>query len=74
VARLVEVASGRGVWRAQVDWAWMLSKPVVTAPIIGATKPRHLDDAVAAVDLDLSEREIASLEEPHRPHADLGLG
>jgi aryl-alcohol dehydrogenase (NADP+) len=72
-ARLAEVASGRGVSRAQVALAWMLSKPVVTAPIIGATKPHHLDDAVAAVGLELSEKELASLEEPYKPHAVVGF-
>jgi 1-deoxyxylulose-5-phosphate synthase len=72
--RLAEVASRREVSRAQVALAWMLSKSVVTAPIIGATKPQHLDDAIAAVDLHLSETEIASLEEPYKPHAVVGFG
>jgi aryl-alcohol dehydrogenase (NADP+) len=72
-ARLAEVASGRGVSRAQVALAWMLSKPVVTAPIIGATKPHHLDDAIAAVELELSDKEIASLEKPYRPHEVVGF-
>jgi 1-deoxyxylulose-5-phosphate synthase len=58
---------------AQVATAWMLSRPAVTAPIIGATKPHHIDDAVAAVDLVLSDDEIARLEEPYRPHAVAGF-
>jgi aryl-alcohol dehydrogenase (NADP+) len=58
---------------AQIATAWMLSKPVVTAPIIGATKPHHIDDAAAAVDLVLGDDEIARLEEPYRPHAVAGF-
>jgi aryl-alcohol dehydrogenase-like predicted oxidoreductase len=73
VDRVAEVAAGRGVPRAQVALAWMLSKPVITAPIIGATKPHHIDDAVAAVDLDLDAAEIASLEEPYVPHPVAGF-
>jgi aryl-alcohol dehydrogenase (NADP+) len=74
VERVADVAAERGVPMAQVATAWMLSKPVVTAPIIGATKPHHLDDAVAAVDLVLSDDEIARLEEPYQPHAVAGFG
>jgi 1-deoxyxylulose-5-phosphate synthase len=73
VDRVAEVAGARGVPMAQVATAWMLSRPAVTAPIIGATKPHHIDDAVAAVDLVLSEDEIARLEEPYRPHAVAGF-
>jgi aryl-alcohol dehydrogenase (NADP+) len=73
VERVAEVASERGVPMAQVATAWMLSKPVVTAPIIGATKPHHLSDAVAAVDLVLSDHELARLEEPYQPHAVAGF-
>jgi aryl-alcohol dehydrogenase (NADP+) len=73
VEAVAEVASERGVPMAQVALAWMLSRPAITAPIIGATKPHHLDDAVAAVDLDLSEKEIARLEEPYLPHAMAGF-
>jgi aryl-alcohol dehydrogenase-like predicted oxidoreductase len=51
-----------------VALAWMLSKPVITAPIIGATKTHHLDDAVAALELKLSDSEIRQLEAPYRPH------
>lgn len=73
VDRLGEVAKQRGVSHAQVALAWMLGKPGVTAPIIGATKPHHLSDAVAAVSLRLSAQEIASLEEPYVPHPVLGF-
>ena len=73
VDRVTEVADKRGVPRAQVALAWMLTKPVVTAPIIGVTKPHHLDDAVAAVDLDLSADEVAHLEEPYVPHPVVGF-
>jgi aryl-alcohol dehydrogenase-like predicted oxidoreductase len=63
------VAERRGVPPARVALAWMLSKPVVTAPIIGATKMTHLDDAIAALDLGLTPDEIKQLEAPYRPHA-----
>ena len=72
VDRLGQVAEQRGVPRAQVAVAWMLSKPV-TAPIIGATKQHHLEDAVAALEVHLKPDEIASLEEPYRPHPVLGF-
>jgi aryl-alcohol dehydrogenase-like predicted oxidoreductase len=68
VDRLGEMAAARGVPRAQLALAWLLSKPAVTAPIVGATKPHHLDDAVAAVSLKLTAEEIAALEEPYTPH------
>jgi aryl-alcohol dehydrogenase (NADP+) len=73
VARVGEVAAERGVSRAQVALAWMLSKPVISAPIVGATKMQHLQDAVAAVELTLSEGEIARLEEPYTPHPVVGF-
>jgi aryl-alcohol dehydrogenase (NADP+) len=73
VERVAEVAGQRGVTMAQIATAWMLSKPVITAPIIGATKARHIDDAVAAVDLELSSEEIARLEEPYQTHAPAGF-
>jgi aryl-alcohol dehydrogenase (NADP+) len=73
VERVAEVAHERGVTMAQVATAWILSKPVVTAPIIGATKLQHLDDAVAAVDLALSADEVARLEEPYVPHRVAGF-
>jgi aryl-alcohol dehydrogenase-like predicted oxidoreductase len=71
--RVGAVAEARGVPRAQVGLAWVLSNPVVTAPIVGASKPEHLDDAVAAVDLDLSDEEVAQLEEPYTPHPVVGF-
>jgi 1-deoxyxylulose-5-phosphate synthase len=73
VERVAEVAAQRGVPRAQVALAWVLSKPVVTAPIVGVTKDAHLDDAVAAVDLQLTGEEVARLEEPYTPHAVAGF-
>jgi len=73
IDRLVSVAQDRGVPPAQVALAWMLSKPGITSPIVGATKPHHLEDAVAALSLKLSVEEIASLEEPYVPHPVLGF-
>ena len=73
VERVAEVAAERDVPRAQVALAWMLSKPFVTSPIVGVTKDHHLDDAVDAVELELSADEIARLEEPYRPHPVLGF-
>jgi len=69
VERVVEVAQERGVAPAQVALAWLLGKPGVTAPIVGATKVEHLEDAIAAEQLALSADEIARLEEPYVPHA-----
>jgi 1-deoxyxylulose-5-phosphate synthase len=68
VERVAETAAKRGVTRAQVALAWMLQKPGVTAPILGASKPHHLDDAVAALSLKLSVDEIFFLEQPYVPH------
>ena len=73
IDRVAKVAADRGVSRAQVALAWLLAKPVVTAPIVGATKPLHLDDAVAAAELELSAEEIAALEEPYVPHRVAGF-
>jgi aryl-alcohol dehydrogenase-like predicted oxidoreductase len=73
VDRVGLVAKQRGVSHAQVALAWMLSKPAVTAPIVGATKPHHLADAAAAVALRLTPEEIASLEEPYAPHPVVGF-
>jgi aryl-alcohol dehydrogenase-like predicted oxidoreductase len=73
VDRVAQVAEARGIPRAQVALAWLLAKPVITAPIVGATKLQHLDDALAAVDVRLSEDEIAGLEEPYVPHAVVGF-
>ena len=67
------VAAERGVPRAQVALAWVLRNPVVTAPIVGASKPGHLDDAVAALDLELTDEEVARLEGPYQPHAVAGF-
>ena len=73
VETLAEVARRRDLPRAQVALAWLLHKPVVTAPIVGASKPQHLEDAVAALTLDLSAEDIAALEEPYVPHAVAGF-
>jgi aryl-alcohol dehydrogenase-like predicted oxidoreductase len=67
--RLAEVAKERGLPPMQIALAWVLSKPVITAPIIGASKPQHLDDAAAALSVKLSDEEIKRLEEPYKPHA-----
>ncbi len=68
-----EIAKERGVPRAQVALAWLLQKDGVTAPIVGASKPHHLDDAVAAMTLGLGDDEIARLEAPYVPHAVAGF-
>jgi aryl-alcohol dehydrogenase (NADP+) len=73
VERVGDVATKRGVPRAQVALAWVLAKPGVSAPIIGATKLEHLDDAVAAVDLDLTDEEISWLEDAYQPHEVAGF-
>jgi 1-deoxyxylulose-5-phosphate synthase len=70
--RCAEVAAGRGVPPAQVALAWLLHRPGVTAPIVGATKPGHLEDALAAEQLTLSDEEMNRLEEPYVPHPVLG--
>ncbi|WP_171166985.1 aldo/keto reductase [Streptomyces sp. I05A-00742] len=72
VEALHTVASARALPPARLALAWLLSKPAVAAPIIGATRASHIDDAVAAVELDLSEDEVARLEAPYRPHRVLG--
>ena len=73
VERVAEVAAARGVARATVALAWLLGKPGVTAPIVGASKPGHLEDAVAALDLKLTPEEIGRLEEHYRPHEVAGF-
>ncbi|GAA5152673.1 aldo/keto reductase [Pseudonocardia eucalypti] len=73
VAQVAKLASARGVPRAHVALAWLLSKPVVTAPIVGITKPEHLDDAVTAVNLTLDADEITQLETPYAPHSVAGF-
>jgi aryl-alcohol dehydrogenase-like predicted oxidoreductase len=72
IDRLTELAAERGEAPARVALAWLLHKPGVTAPIIGATKLAHLEDALAATELALSPEEIARLEEPYKPHPVLG--
>jgi aryl-alcohol dehydrogenase-like predicted oxidoreductase len=72
IERVASVAKARGVPRAQVALAWVLQKPEVTAPIIGASKLHHLDDAVASLSLKLTPEEIATLEEPYTPHSVAG--
>jgi aryl-alcohol dehydrogenase-like predicted oxidoreductase len=72
VERLTEVAKKRGVPNVQVALAWLLAKPGVTSPIIGATKMPHLDDAVAALNIQLTAEEMKALEEPYQPHPILG--
>ncbi len=73
VDRVSEVAAERGVPMAQVALAWLLHKPGVTAPIVGATKAEHLDDALAVEQLALSDEEITRLEEPYIPHKVSGI-
>lgn len=73
VERLGEIAQKRGVPQAQIALAWLLSKPGVTAPIIGASKLHHLQDAIAALSIRLSPEEMTALEEPYRPHPLLGF-
>ena len=67
------VAGERNIPRAQVALAWLLQKPGVTAPIIGVTRPHHLDDALAALDVSLRDEEIARLEAPYIPHGVVGF-
>jgi 1-deoxyxylulose-5-phosphate synthase len=63
-----KIAKTRGIPMAQIALAWVLKNPVVTAPILGPTKPHHLSDAVAALDVHLTDDEIRTLEEPYGPH------
>ena len=72
VNRLSEIAAQRGLPDAQIALAWMLDKSAITAPIIGASKPGHLEDAVAALSVKLTQDEIVSLEELYQPHPVLG--
>ena len=73
VERVAEVAAARGVSRAQVALAWVLRNPVITAPIVGTSKPHHLEDALAALDIDLTEDEVKQLTEPYTPHEVAGF-
>jgi aryl-alcohol dehydrogenase-like predicted oxidoreductase len=72
VDRVTEIARKRGIPNAQVALAWILQQPGVTAPIIGASKMKHLDDAIAALDMKLDPAELKALEEPYQPHRVLG--
>jgi aryl-alcohol dehydrogenase-like predicted oxidoreductase len=72
VQRVIDTAEARGVSPAQVALAWLLDQPGVSAPIVGVTKPEHLQDAVAAVELDLSVEELADLSRGYQPHAIAG--
>lgn len=72
-SRVTEVAQQRGIPNAQVALAWMLSKPGITAPIVGASKPGHIEDAVDALAVKLTEEEINHLEELYQPHPVLGM-
>ena len=71
--RVTTIAQQRGIPGAQVALAWMLSKPVVTAPIIGASKPGHIEDAVGALLVKLTDDEVQQLEELYQPHPVLGM-
>ena len=73
VERVATLAAQRGVPRAQVALAWVAHQPSVTAPIVGASQLHHLDDAVAALALQLTPAELAALEEPYVPHAVAGF-
>jgi 1-deoxyxylulose-5-phosphate synthase len=71
-ARTVDVANRLGVKPTQVALAWLLSKPGITAPIIGASKLSHLDEAVESLNVQLSSEDIKLLEDPYKPHRVLG--
>jgi 1-deoxyxylulose-5-phosphate synthase len=73
VEEVAKVAAGRGVPPAQVALAWLLANPVITAPIIGATQPQHIDDAVASLAIELTGEEKAALERHYTPHPVAGL-
>jgi aryl-alcohol dehydrogenase-like predicted oxidoreductase len=68
IERVQEVAEARGIPMAQVALAWMYTKPNIASPIVGTTKPHHLDDALAALSIQLTDSEVQRLEEPYRPH------
>jgi aryl-alcohol dehydrogenase-like predicted oxidoreductase len=73
VERVAKIAAARGAAMAHVALAWILQKPFISAPIVGASKARHLEDAIAALSLGLSAAEIAALEEPYVPHRIVGM-
>ncbi len=72
VDRISEIAKRHGVGNAQIALAWILAQPGITSPIVGASKMQHLDDALAALKIKLTDEELRSLEEPYVPHAVLG--
>jgi aryl-alcohol dehydrogenase (NADP+) len=73
VEQVARIASERQIPRAQVALAWVASRPGVTAPIVGATKPQHISDAVAALDLVLTDAELQQLETAYEPHHPAGF-
>jgi aryl-alcohol dehydrogenase-like predicted oxidoreductase len=73
VERVAEIAAARGVSRAQIALAWVRTRPAVSSPIIGATKAEHLDDALAALTVVLSDEETKGLEELYVPRAVMGF-
>ena len=73
VDRVGEIAEARGITRAQIALAWLFQQPAVTAPIVGATKPHHLEEAVGTLAINLSEAEIEALEAPYVPHPVVGF-
>jgi aryl-alcohol dehydrogenase (NADP+) len=73
VNAVAQVAAERGGSRAQIALAWVMANPVVDAPIVGATKAHHLDDAIAAVDVELADGEIERLTAPYTPHEVVGF-
>jgi aryl-alcohol dehydrogenase-like predicted oxidoreductase len=72
IEKVSEIAAARKLPMAQIALAWQFTKPYIIAPIIGATKPEHLQDAIAATALQLSAEEITKLEEPYIPHPVIG--
>ena len=73
VEAVARIAEQRGVPRAQLAMAWVLRNPVITSPLVGVTKTSHIDDAVAALDVVLTDDEVAALEEPYTPRAIVGF-
>jgi aryl-alcohol dehydrogenase-like predicted oxidoreductase len=70
IDEVAAIAKERGVSRAQISLAWLRRNPVVVAPLVGASRPSHLDEAVASLDVELTEDEVARLEAPYTPRAD----
>jgi 1-deoxyxylulose-5-phosphate synthase len=73
IEAVAKIAAARGIPRAQVALAWVIGKSEVSAPIVGASKPHHLDDAVEALNVKLTADEVASLEAPYVPHEVVGF-